>query len=171
LVYSYARARFQCAFAATSGSTDFLLAFSTAFYKRKGAKIIINDLEDARKYTIGVIRGSNNEQFLISNGFKDIESVNVEKQNLKKLQLGRIDLWYTDNAQVSALMSEFSLKGLAEETFVTQESESYYAFSLGTPNSIVKKWQDALNALGRDGTVLKILKKYGLESMYPVLKD
>ncbi|MDM8540110.1 ABC transporter substrate-binding protein [Desulfococcaceae bacterium HSG9] len=137
-----------------------------SFHARKGSTIKINNLKDAKKYLIGVVHDSNNEQFLIYNGFKKLSLVTVENQNLLKLQKNRIDLWYTDTAQSSALMAKYSLEGMAEEIYVVQKSRSYYAFNLKTPDSIVKKWQNALNHLRKTGTVLNILKKYKLESMY-----
>ncbi len=137
-----------------------------SFYAKKGSKIIINNLEDAKKYHIGVVRSSNNEQFLVSNGFKKLSSFTEEKKNFELLRFDRIDLWYTDNAQASALMSRLSLEGLAEEIYVVHKSRSYYAFNLSISDSIVKKWQDALDDLRKDGTVLNILKKYKLESLY-----
>ncbi len=118
-----------------------------SFYAKKGSKIIINNLEDAKKYYIGVVRGSNNEQFLVSNGFKKLSSFAEEKKNFELLRFDRIDLWYTDNAQASALMSRLSLEGLAEEIYVVHKSRSYYAFSLSISDSIVKKWHDALDDL------------------------
>jgi polar amino acid transport system substrate-binding protein len=138
-----------------------------SFHAKKGSKIKISNLEDAKKYKIGVIIGSNNEQFLVSSGFKKLQSVTVEKQNLEKLRGDRIDLWYTDTAQSSTLMSDLSLEGLAEEIYVVQKSRSYYTFNMKTPDSIVKIWQDTLDVLHKEGTVLEILTKYKLESLYP----
>ncbi len=137
-----------------------------SFHSKKGSKIKINYLEDAKKYKIGVIRSSNNEQFLISNGFKKLYPVVVEEQNLMKLKMGRIDLWYTDTAQSSTLMINLSMEGVAKEIYVVQKSRSYYAFNLKTPDSIVKEWQIALNHLRRTGAIRNILKKYELESLY-----
>ena len=57
--------------------------------------------------------------------------------------------------------------GVAEEIYVVHKSRSYFAFNKKTPDSIVKKWQYALDDLRKDGTVLNILKKYKLESLYP----
>jgi len=138
-----------------------------SFHAKTGEKIKINNLEDAKKYRIGVTIGSNNEQFLISNGFNNIHSVTVEKDNFGKLLLGRIDLWYTDTAQSSQLIEYFSRQGLVEEIYTVKTSKSYYAFNKNIPSSIVKKWQDALDDLKKDGTILEILKKYKLESLYP----
>jgi len=138
-----------------------------SFHAKKGSRIEINNLGDAKKYYIGVVRNSNNEQFLISNGFKKIQGVTLEKLNLRKLLSNRIDLWYTDTTQSSNLTANSSQEELIEEVFFVQKSRSYYAFNKKTPDSIVKRWQDTLDDLRKDGTVLDILKKYNLESLYP----
>ena len=137
-----------------------------SFHAKKGAKIKIDNLEDAKKYKVGVVRNSNNEQFLVSNGFKNLSVVAKESQNLQMLELGRIDLWYTDTAQCSALMTNYSLKEKIEEIYVVQKSRSYYAFSIITPDSIVEKWQNAFTHLRNTGVICNILKKYKLESLY-----
>ncbi len=139
-----------------------------SLYAKKGAQMQIEQLEDAQQYTIGVVRGSNNEQFLVSHGFTDLIRGDVEKTNLLLLQRGRFDLWYTDTAQASALMVELSLEGAAEEMYVIHKSRSYYAFNLDTPDNIVKQWQDALDELREEGTVMDILAQYKLESLYAV---
>ena len=137
-----------------------------SFHAKKGAKIKINNLEDAKKYRVGVVRNSNNEQFLVANGFKNLSVVANESQNLQMLDLGRFDLWYTDTAQSSALMANFSLEEKIEEIYVVQKSRSYYAFSKITPDSIVEKWQNAFTHLRNTGVIWNILKKYKLESLY-----
>ncbi len=138
-----------------------------SFHAKKASKIEINNLEDAKEYHIGVVRNSNNEQFLISNGFKEIQRVTLEKQNLRKLLENRIDLWYTDTAQSSGLMANSSQEESIEEVFFVHKSRSYYAFNKKIPDSIVKRWQDTLDDLRKDGTILDILKKYKLVSLHP----
>ena len=138
-----------------------------SFHVKNGSNIKINNIEDAKKHEIGVILGSNNEQFLISKGFNNLQSVTLEQQNLMMLLKGRIDIWYTDTAQSSTVIAKNSQEGSVEEIYVVQKSRSYYAFNKKTSDSIVKKWQGALDDLRKDGTVLNILKKYKLESLYP----
>ena len=140
------------------------------FHAKKGSKIKINNLEDAKKYKIGVHRSSNNEQFLVSNGFKILSSVTIEKQNLLKLNSDRIDLWYTDSATSSILMARNSLEGSVEELYVVQKAQLYYAFNINTSDRIVNKWQEALDALRQEGTILDIFKNYKMEALYPFLK-
>ncbi len=40
------------------------------------------------------------------------------------------------------------------------ESKLYIAFNKNTKNSIIKKWQKALNEIKTDGTYEKIINKY-----------
>jgi len=143
---------------------------SYCFYVKKGSKIKIKNLDDAKKYTIGVHYASNNEQFLRSNGFKKIDHVRSEDINLLKLNKDRIDLWYTDSAIASALIKQNSLEGAFEIRYVVQKIQLYYAFNINTPDKIVNKWQNALDTLRKNGTMRNIYKKYKMETLYPSQK-
>ncbi len=137
-----------------------------SFYAKKSSHIKLTNLENAKIFSIGVVRGSNNENFLLSKDFKNVHSYVNEKKNLQLLQFDRIDLWYTDNAQFTNLVSKSSIKDQVEEVFIVNKSKSYYALSMKTPEGTVKKWKNAFNDLRKDGTVMQILKKYKLESLY-----
>ncbi len=76
-------------------------------------------------------------------------------------------MWYTDTGISSALMERNSLKGSVEELYAVQKLQLYYAFNMNTSDRIVNKWQDALNALRQEGTMLNIFKKYEMDALYP----
>jgi len=136
-----------------------------AFHAKKGSSIQLSTLEDAQQYSIGVMRGSNNEEFLRTNGFTNIENVTVEEQNVKKLLSGKIDLWYTDTAMSSMMEADVT------DVYTTQTSQSYYAFNSAAPDSTVDAWQTALETLHNEGAILEILQQYNLEALYPTVKD
>jgi len=139
-----------------------------SFYANKGSLLKINSLEDVKKYRIGVVVGSNNEQFLISKGFKNIYSKTNEKDNLGNLLLGKIDLWYTDASQALALSKRISRNMLViKELYKVKTNQSYFAFNKAIPDTTIKKWQNALDKMHKDGTILKIFQKYDLEFLYP----
>ncbi len=72
---------------------------------------------------------------------------------------------YTDTARANALIKKHSMK--IKEVYAVPKIRSYYAFNLKMPDSIVKKWQDAIDGLRKDGTALNILKKFNLGALYP----
>ncbi len=70
------------------------------------ANIIINNLDDAKKYKVGAQLGGASESFLKTNNFKNIDLVTNQEFNIQKLNSGRIDLWYT-NPTVPKLATVF----------------------------------------------------------------
>jgi polar amino acid transport system substrate-binding protein len=142
------------------------------FYKSSNSNISISSFESAKKYRIGVMLDSCNDQFLTDLNFPKLDKVVNESFNIKKLITKRIDLIYTDNAQVDYNIiklknSGFNFQGIEiTECYTASINYSYFAFSLGTSDEVVKKWQSALNELYADGTVLKLFQKYNLEKLY-----
>ena len=123
--------------------------------------ISLNSLDEAKVYEIGTVRDDASEQLLISNGFSslDLQRVNTLDQNIKKLQLGRIDfLSYAEESFVEYL----NKNGLNREDFkvayVIKQTESYYAFSKDVPDFVVNRFQKALDEL--DHQRLQIINKY-----------
>ncbi|MBT8369695.1 MAG: transporter substrate-binding domain-containing protein, partial [Deltaproteobacteria bacterium] len=74
------------------------VAISTnSFYAKKGSKIQINSVEDAKQVgAIASYKDDAREQLLISQGFTNLDSSNSPESNLKKLLSGRVDLWLYD---------------------------------------------------------------------------
>jgi len=134
------------------------------FYKNKSrTDISVNSLDEAKKYQIGVLRGSVHEDFLLTNGFSNtfIQTVADQKLNLKKLLAGRIDFIIdTDSSleirteQMNLPLSEF------EKTLFLFENGYYMAFSKKTSDDIVEKVRNAFSELEKKGGVDKIIEKY-----------
>ncbi len=134
------------------------------FFKKKGSSIVLNNIDDARKVNkIGVTRKVANHDILSSMNFKnlDVASGNDDK-NIRKLLKGRIDLWpYLK----SAGLYNAKKMGKAGEIVVIPnvvlfEGDLYIAFNKKTDDKIIKKWQNALDKLVKNGTIDKIKKRY-----------
>ncbi|MEE4355768.1 MAG: transporter substrate-binding domain-containing protein [Desulfococcaceae bacterium] len=134
------------------------------FYKNKSrTDISLHSLDDAKKYQIGVLRGSVHEDFLLRNGFPAtlIQTVADQELNLKKLLAGRIDFIIdTDSSlgirtkQMNLPLSEF------EKTLFLFENGYYMAFSKKTSDDIIEKIRNAFFTLKKEGGVDKIIEKY-----------
>ncbi len=132
---------------------------------KKGSGIEINSLEDAKKVKrIGTIRDDSKERLLKSHGFTNLESVSDEQQNVKKLILGRIDLWVNKQP---GLKTVCDLAGVdyhqLEEVFHLRERDLCIAFSRNTSDSIVRKWRNAFNDMLTDGTIQQIRNTWNFE--------
>jgi len=119
-------------------------------------------LEDAKKLaSIGVVRGDIRAKLFIDKGFKNLEEVSENDQNVKKLMLGRIDAITSSDASIKGIITSagFDSKDvrLALPFFHTQ---GWIAFSAAISPDILKSWQDALDDMRRDGSQARIIKKY-----------
>ncbi len=132
------------------------------FFAKKGAGISIKSLDDARKVkSIGTYKYDNREQFLIKEGFTNIDSVLSNKTNAKKLVDGRIDLWICDENQVPDIAKSIGVNSAEiEAVFTIKEIDLYIAVSKQTNPEIVRIWQGALDDMHKDGTFEKILKTW-----------
>jgi polar amino acid transport system substrate-binding protein len=129
---------------------------------KKNAGIKIATLDDAKKVrSIGTLRGDTKERFLLDHGFTNLEPVSDEKLNAQKLMLGRIDLWVY---KIPGLRTVCELAGVnyndLKEVYNLRKSDLCIAFSIKTSDSIVEKWREAFEEMSRDGTLMKIKKKW-----------
>ncbi|MBU0969433.1 MAG: transporter substrate-binding domain-containing protein [Proteobacteria bacterium] len=134
-------------------------------FKLKDRKdIVIQSLEDAKKYDIGVMRDSADYQLLFSRGFKNGENLDVistTKLNIKKLFTKRFDLiacpelWLLKTASQSGFPPE-----RLEMAFIFMELDLYMAFSRHTADMIVDSVAAAFEKLKEDGLLQELELKY-----------
>ena len=132
------------------------------FVTKKGSAVKISSLDDAKKLaSVGSYKDDAKEQFLISQSFKNLQSVSSDDLNAKKLLAGRIDAWITGDddlplyaAKVGAKLEDFEI------AYVVQTKELHMAFSMKTSDDIVKKWKDTYESLVKDGTFKNLSEKY-----------
>ena len=125
---------------------------------KSSSGIIINSLEDAKKVNhIGTLRDDAKETFLQRHGFTNLVSTHDDQNNVKKLLLGRIDLWAT---KIPGFKTICHLAGVdcheIVEAYDLRKSEIYIAISKKTPEITVQSWTDSFNQMLEDGTILKI---------------
>ncbi len=131
---------------------------------KKRKDLVINSLEDAKPYRIGVLREAAMHQMLRSKGFEDdkqLEAVSSNRQNVLKLFAGRIDL-DADNPLLIAY--EVKQLGLSmseiEEVLPLFEEPMYMAFSKQTPKESIKRLKAAFDQLKASGQLQAIIDKY-----------
>lgn len=142
------------------------------FYTKKNAGIVLKSISDARQLgTIGVTRGVRSA-YLEKLGFKNLETVSNNWQNIKKLFAGRIQALYyepqgmaTECQRLGIPFSEF------KELLITNYSGVYLVMSEGTEPDIVKNWKNAAQDMKDDGTFQRIAEKWAsyISKQYDVL--
>lgn len=132
----------------------------------KERKLSITSPEDMKKYKIGAVIQDVGEQLLIEAGVpaKDIDSTggtNAISKSIKKMNLGRLDAFaYDQNVLKWELKKQGFDVNLYETVYVLKSGELYYAFHKDTPDDIIQKMQEYLDALKSEGVYQKIRDTY-----------
>jgi polar amino acid transport system substrate-binding protein len=131
----------------------------------KDSDLSINNIEDAKRVDrIGTIRGDSKERLLLDLGFRNLEPVSSEQQNLNKLMLGRIDLWVNKQPGLKATCEQAGIAyGVIKEVLHLRERDLCIAFSKATPDSVVAAWQTAFDEMNQDGTIERMQSKWNLD--------
>jgi polar amino acid transport system substrate-binding protein len=134
------------------------------FFKKKGSKITLKNIDDARKVKkIGVTKKVANYEILHAMGFKNLDVAGgSDDKNIKKLLKGRIDLWPYVKAAGYYNAKKIGQAGMivAIPNVVLAQGDLYIAFNKNTDDKIVKKWQKAFDKLLKNGTIAKIKARY-----------
>jgi polar amino acid transport system substrate-binding protein len=136
---------------------------NNALIARKSQKIKIGSIEDAKKYTIGVVRDAAAAELVRKAGipWENLNVVAKPEQNILKLERGRIDLIAYDEIVTRWILRD---KGMKPEDFETvyllEKGEHYFAFNKDTPDALIQRMQAILDDLKKEGKYQEILDKY-----------
>ncbi|WP_421904156.1 substrate-binding periplasmic protein [Maridesulfovibrio sp.] len=134
------------------------------FYRKKGSNIELKNFDDAKKVgKIAVTRYDVFHQNLASMGYTNLDFSASPKFDFMKLLRDRVDLVPMGRKVISYFFErnpelDFNmLERVGPPVFFTS---NYIAFSIDTPDEIVRKWQRALEQLKKEGEWLEIVDKY-----------
>lgn len=131
---------------------------------KKRNDIVLNSLEDAKKYTISTTRNAAGHQFLLKHGFRDHKHVypqNTNKRSVELLLEERVDL--ESSVELNFLYEAQRLGASTrnvEQAWLLFENQGYIAFSLSTPDEVVEQVRQAFEQIKAEGIVDEILRKY-----------
>jgi len=135
---------------------------SFGLYAKAGSLIRIKTLDEAKKvHAIGVYRDDIRDQFLTKAGFTNLDRVNDNVTNFRKLMSGRVDLYASSSNDIrgNAERAGFRVADI-KLVFVFLKTQVFIAMSKDTDPAIPAKWNEALRAMKRDGTFRRIFKAY-----------
>jgi len=130
---------------------------------KKEKNIKIESMDELNTFKIGTIRDDVAEQFLVNAGISvdDMQRVAKTILNIKKLNVGRIDLWaYGEDVAMWELKAHGFNPADYELVYLLDSKDLYFAFHKGTSDSVIQKLQAALDTLKADGEYEKILDRY-----------
>lgn len=135
-------------------------------YSLKMSAVNMTALDEAAKYSVGVIRDDVTDILLraISDPSR-IEAVGDMMLNMKKLDAGRIDMVaYSEDGFPDFLRKNGLSENAYRPVFPLADIPVCYAFSRDVDQAFVQRFQDALSALNAEGRVRAILQKYRKEA-------
>ncbi len=138
--------------------------FTWVFLAKNDSKIKLEKLEDAKKVKkVGVVKEDVQDQHLRQLQFQNLEQGPNNKINLKKLNNGLIDVWFTSTNVYPILIKELALKpGQFRELLRLEGQSIYIGFSKTTNDKVIAAWQASLDEMSSDGTLEKIQQKWPL---------
>ena len=136
--------------------------YKWVFYGLKGVEDKVKTLEDAKKVSgIGVYRNDARAQFLKSKGFTNLEVMDSQEVNFKKLLRGRVELVATSNIGVPGFLeSNEELRKRAVPVFTFRNLELCLAISKSTDLKKVRRWKEAFDVLQNRGTIGRIQERW-----------
>lgn len=119
----------------------------------------LDTLEDARKLRIGTYNGDARDEYLRARGFR-VDAAPNDLINPRKLLLGRIDLWAASLRRGTTLLTRNGWEDKIVPVLTFNRVGVYLACNPGVSTELVARMNAALEAMGRDGTMKRIDRKY-----------
>jgi len=139
-----------------------LVTLDTNLYALKGSGIEIANLDQARKAgTIATVTKYYSEQMLAEENFTDTESCPDRATSLRRLLHGEVPLVVASNTEMPAALEHMGApQDAVKNVFTLSTDLVFIAFSKGTSPALVTRWQQALDAMKRDGTFASIYARW-----------
>lgn len=139
-------------------------SYDIIFYAQNNSGISLTSLEEAKKAgTIAVVRDDARHQYLLSRNVSNFALYPDDESCVRALMSGDCQLWLGSGVIVDQTIAQAGYRSEdLRPLYTVQKSELYIAFNNQTSPEIVATWQDALDAMKKDGTYGAILSRYRL---------
>jgi polar amino acid transport system substrate-binding protein len=133
------------------------------FYKlRERQDIVVKSLDDARAYTVGVMRDDVRHQYLQALGFTKLVVSGQNLDNFRKLMSRQVQIVPMPEADVAQMCEQASFDCSRLERLYTLDeisSSLQMAYSLGTPDAVVDRTRAAFQKLAAEGMVKRVMDR------------
>lgn len=137
-----------------------ITSYNATLFAKPNSKIVLNTVEDARKYKIGGYKGDFMSEYFIKNNF-NISTVANDVMNPSRLKQGSIDLWVAEELVGPYIASDaLDMEGLTK-VLSFKSTPVYLALNPETSDSIVNKLQKSLDAARTSGKLDNLEQLYG----------
>ncbi|TVO58798.1 substrate-binding periplasmic protein [Denitromonas halophila] len=121
--------------------------------------IVVDSLDAARPYRVGVMRSDVRQHYLQRNGFAQLVESSGNEENFQKLLAGRVDLVPLPRGDVARLCARFEVDCRSVTPVLTLDAltvDLYMAFSLATDDAVVERLRLGYAALKAEGRLVAI---------------
>jgi polar amino acid transport system substrate-binding protein len=133
------------------------------FYKLKDRQdISVRTLDDARNYSVGVMRDDVRHQYLQAKGFTKLVVSGENLDNFRKLLSRQVQLLPLPDRDAAQLCEDtkFDCSGLERVYTLDEMSTSLYmAYSRTTPDEVVARTKTAFDKLKAEGVVKRVMEQ------------
>ena len=133
------------------------------FYKlRDRPDIVVRSLDDARAYTVGVVRDDVRHQYLQARRFTRLVVSGQNLDNFRKLVNRQVHLVPLPEGDVAQMCEQAAFDCRQLERLYTLDeitSSLQMAYSLGTPDAVVDRTRAAFQKLAAEGVVKRIMDR------------
>lgn len=130
-----------------------------AFFARHDSALSVASLNDAKQYSAGGYNGDAVARYLWTQGFEKLQLADSERDNLQLLASGKIKLWATGEYLGPYLARQEHV--VAPKLLWTfREAQMSLAFNKSAPDELIKKLNDTLEEMRKDGVIDAISAKY-----------
>lgn len=127
----------------------------------KGKEPLITSSDQARELPTGALLGSPQESLLRDLRFTKIEPGVDEETNARKLNAGRLKVWFVAKMVAPFLYKQAGFKSSELQYGIKlRTNDLYLGASPALPDSEAEKWRGAMRAMQDDGTYEKIVSKH-----------
>lgn len=135
-------------------------------YGRSGRSYDIKTLDDARHLRIGAYNGDVRADYLIARGH-NVDLVQNDDSNPRKLLLDRIDLWVNSPRYVGPTLERIGAKGQIVPVLTFNHVHLYLACNPTMPPHALAKMDAAFKSMEADGTARVIEQRFEYQANPP----
>lgn len=132
------------------------------FFKRADNPLEVDSIEDARRVErIAVRKDGYTHHTLEENGFTNLDVGPSYDSSYKKLNQGRVDLVLMGERTYYHMVQSAGIdpKRFQRTNCKFAESGAWIAFSKDVPDSVIERWQQALDELKQEGLFMEIMER------------
>lgn len=139
------------------------------FYANAQNPLNINSLQDAKNVNqIGVMQDYAITQYLLGQGFTNLVYVSDNIEGFNKLLNGEIDLFPSDIITAEAALNQIGTTVYSVSARLKIVTDMvYFAFNKSIPDAVVNDFQQEIDHLKNDGTMLALYRQFFNSSEFP----